>query len=50
MHDRLHQHDHSPVATRRRFSLAQQGIAVRLLVAVALVGLVWAAILPLVAS
>ena len=40
-------HDH-PHPTRRKFSLAQQGVAVRLAIALVLVALVWAAILPLV--
>jgi hypothetical protein len=40
-------HEHHPPAPRK-FSLAQQGVAVRVAIALALVVLVWVAILPLV--
>jgi len=40
-------HDHHPPAPRK-FSLAQQGVGVRLLIALGLVVLVWVAIVPLV--
>jgi hypothetical protein len=43
----MHDH-HSPVSGTRKFSLAQQGIGVRLAIALGLVALVWVAILPLV--
>jgi hypothetical protein len=43
----MHDH-HSP--TPRKFSLAQQGVGVRLLIALGLVALVWVAIVPLVAG
>ena len=41
----MHDH-HTP--SPRKFSLAQQGVGVRLLIAMGLVGLVWVAIIPLV--
>lgn len=40
-------HEHHPPAPRK-FSLAQQGVGVRLAIALALVTVVWAMILPLV--
>jgi hypothetical protein len=40
-------HDHRLPAPRK-FSLAQQGVGLRLSIALLLVALVWAAILPLV--
>ena len=43
MHD---QHPQPP----RKFSLAQQGVGVRVLIALGLVALVWVAIVPLVAG
>lgn len=52
MHDHSHAgHDHLKprVASRRRFSLAQQGIGVRVGIALALVAMIWAALVPLVA-
>jgi hypothetical protein len=42
-------HEHHPPAPRK-FSLAQQGVAVRLAIALGLVTLVWMAIVPLVVS
>lgn len=42
-------YDHRP-PTPRKFSLAQQGVGVRLAIALGLVALVWAAIVPLVAG
>ena len=51
MHDHSHDgHDHAKprVAGRRQFSLAQQGVGVRVGIALGLVLLIWAAILPLV--
>ena len=44
MHDDLH----APPKHARKFSLAQQGVGARLLIAVGLVALVWAMIVPLV--
>lgn len=41
-------HEH-PSPAPRKFSLAQQGVGVRLAIAVGLVAVVWAMILPLVA-
>lgn len=40
-------HDHHQTVSRK-FSLAQQGLGLRLAIALALVVLVWAAIVPLV--
>ena len=40
-------HDHHPPAPRK-FSLAQQGLGVRVAIALGLVVLVWLAIIPLV--
>ena len=40
-------HEHHPPAPRK-FSLAQQGVGVRLLMALGLVAMVWLMILPLV--
>lgn len=50
MHDHSHDgHDHAKrPAARRQFSLAQQGVGVRVGIALGLVLLIWAAILPLV--
>jgi hypothetical protein len=46
----MHDHSHTtPPRQRRLFSLAQQGIGVRVGIALALVALIWAALLPLVA-
>jgi hypothetical protein len=42
-------HEHHPPAPRK-FSLAQQGVGVRMLIALGLVMLVWVAIVPLVAG
>jgi len=42
-------HDHHPPSPRK-FSLAQQGIGLRLAIALGLVALVWLAIGPLVAG
>jgi hypothetical protein len=41
----MHDHHH---ATPRKFSLAQQGVGVRVAIALGLVVLVWVAIVPLV--
>lgn len=41
-------HDHHHPSAPRKFSLAQQGVGVRLALALALVALIWLAILPLV--
>ncbi len=41
-------HDHHHLPAPRKFSLAQQGLGVRLTIALALVALVWLAIVPLV--
>jgi len=42
--------DDHHLPTPRTFSLAQQGVGVRLLIALGLVALVWVAIVPLVAG
>jgi hypothetical protein len=41
----MHEH-HSPAP--RKFSLAQQGVGVRVVIALGLVALIWVAIVPLV--
>jgi hypothetical protein len=41
-------HDHHHPSAPRKFSLAQQGLGLRLSIALGLVALVWLAILPLV--
>ena len=43
MHDQHH-------STPRKFSLAQQGVGVRVMIALGLVVLVWVVIMPLVIS
>lgn len=43
----MHDHIHPPA---RKFSLAQQGVGVRIAIALGLVVLVWLAIVPLVAG